>query len=54
LGAPHDKVSGIHMHCRLYDKINKGAKLYTLYAESQGRLDLGRLAAKNNTVADIK
>ena len=54
LGAPHEKLAGIHMHCRLGDKIIKGQKLYTLYGENQSRLDLGRLATKNNTIICIK
>jgi len=53
LGAPQEKLSGIHMHCRLRDRIKKGQKLFTLYAAKQDRLDLGILSAKNNLVVKV-
>lgn len=53
LGAPREKLAGIHMHCRIGDKLEQGAKLYTLYAQTENRLELGRLAAKHNTVVGI-
>jgi AMP phosphorylase len=53
LGAPREKLAGIHMHCRVGDKVAKGEKLYTLYAHNDGRLQLGLIAARNNEVARI-
>lgn len=53
LGAPREKLAGIHMHCQIGDKIFKGQKLYTLYAQTENRLKLGRLAAKHNRVVAI-
>lgn len=53
LGAPREKLAGIHLHCRLGDKVEKGQKLFTLYAENQSRLDLGLLAVKKDGVVNI-
>lgn len=53
LGAPQEKLAGLHLHCHLGDRVAKGQKLFTLYASSDGRLDLGILAAKNNEVVKI-
>ncbi len=54
LGAPREKLAGIHMHCRLGDRVAKGQKLYTLYAQNDSRLELGLIAARNNAVVKIK
>ncbi|MFA5076655.1 MAG: AMP phosphorylase [Patescibacteria group bacterium] len=40
LGAPREKCAGIHTHVNFGDKVKKGQKLYTLYAETQDRLNL--------------
>ncbi|HRY63648.1 MAG TPA: thymidine phosphorylase [Patescibacteria group bacterium] len=53
LGAPREKLAGIHMHCRVGDQVTKGQKLYTLYAQTDGRLQLGLIAARNKAVVRI-
>jgi AMP phosphorylase len=53
LGAPREKLAGIHMHVRLGSKVAKGEKLYTLYAQTESRLNLGLIAARNNQVVRI-
>lgn len=53
LGAPREKLAGIHMHCRVGDRVAKGEKLYTLYAQNDGRLQLGLIAARSNEVVKI-
>lgn len=53
LGAPREKLAGIHMHCQVGDKVMRGEKLYTLYAQTESRLNLGLIAAKNNEVVRI-
>ncbi|NMC51250.1 AMP phosphorylase [Candidatus Kuenenbacteria bacterium] len=53
LGAPREKLAGIHMHVRINDKVAKGQKLFTLYAENEGRLKLGLVAARKNQVVKI-
>jgi AMP phosphorylase len=39
-GAPADKGAGIYMHVDKGDKIKKGQKLFTIYAESERKLTL--------------
>jgi thymidine phosphorylase len=38
-GAPEYKVGGVDLHVRLGDKVNKGDKLFTIHADSQGMLN---------------
>ena len=45
LGAPADKLAGMHIHARFGQKIKKGDKLFTLYASNEDRLNLGKTAA---------
>lgn len=45
LGAPADKIAGIHLHVRFGQKVKKGDKLFTLYASNKDRLNLGKAAA---------
>ncbi len=54
LGAPREKIAGIHMHVRWGNKVKKGDKLFTLYAPSKERLQLGVAAARKNTAVFIK
>jgi AMP phosphorylase len=54
LGAPHEKIAGIHMHIDWGNKVKKGDKLFTLYAASKERLQLGLAAARKNNVVFIK
>ncbi len=38
-GAPRDKGAGIELHKKLYDKVEKGEKLLTIYAEKSSKID---------------
>lgn len=54
LGSPLDKLAGIHMHVRYGEKVKKGQKLFTLYASSDDRLQLGIISAEKNKIIEIK
>jgi AMP phosphorylase len=54
LGAPREKIAGIHMHVDWGNKVKKGDKLFTLYASSKDRLQIGIAAAQRNTAVYIK
>lgn len=41
LGCPADKMAGIYLHKHLHDKVKKGEKLLTLFAESEAILKAG-------------
>lgn len=41
-GAPHDRKAGIMLHVEKGDKIAKGGKVLTIYAESKRKLDAAR------------
>ncbi len=48
-GAPSDKGSGIYLNKNVEDNISENELLYTIYAESQFKLDLAvKLAQKDN------
>lgn len=53
LGAPREKLAGIHLHIRWNQSVQKGDKLYTLYAPSQSRLDLGLSANERAEIVSI-
>ncbi len=53
LGAPQEKLAGLHLHVRWGQKVKKGDKLFTLYAPSQARLDLGITAYERTEVISI-
>jgi len=38
-GCPVDKSSGIYLHCKLGNKLKKGDKILTIYAETKSRLN---------------
>jgi AMP phosphorylase len=46
-GAPLDKGAGIYLHKARGDKVKKGDKLFTIYAESETKLDFAIEAQKN-------
>ncbi len=54
LGCPVVKSAGIVIHVRLGDKVKKGDKLYTMYAESNDKLNFAVEQAKNFPVAEIE
>lgn len=53
LGAPREKLAGLHMHIRWGQAVKKGDKLFTLYAPSKNRLELGMTAHEKNRVVSI-
>jgi AMP phosphorylase len=54
LGAPNDKLAGMHLHVKLGDKVKKGDKLFTLYSSSKARRRLGAIAAGKLEIYTIK
>ncbi len=54
LGAPTDKIAGIHMHVHYRDKVRVKDKLFTLYAQSQDRINLALKALEKNSIVEIK
>ncbi len=54
LGAPREKLAGLHMHIRWGQAVKKGDKLFTLYAPSSSRLELGLTAHEKNQVVLIE
>ncbi|MFA6534335.1 MAG: thymidine phosphorylase [Patescibacteria group bacterium] len=54
LGAPHEKIAGMHFHIDYGEKVKKGDKLFTLYAKTEDRLNLGLKALENYQVVVIK
>ncbi|MBI5465861.1 MAG: thymidine phosphorylase [Candidatus Kerfeldbacteria bacterium] len=53
LGAPHEKIAGLHLHARWNQKVSRGDKLLTLYAPSKERLELGLKAQERTPVMTI-
>jgi len=53
LGAPQEKIAGLHLHVRWGQKVAKGDKLFTLYAPTKGRLELGLKAQEDRPVITI-
>jgi len=54
LGAPSDKIAGIHMHVHYQDKVRVKDKLFTFYAQSQDRIKLALKALEKNVIVEIK
>jgi len=54
LGAPHEKIAGMHFHVDHGNKVKKGQKLYTLYARSNDRINLALTALKRQRIVVIK
>jgi AMP phosphorylase len=46
LGAPSDKLAGIYLNKEHSNRIKKGERLYTLYAQNKERMDLAKNAIK--------
>lgn len=53
LGAPQEKLAGLHLHVRWGQPVRRGDKLFTLYAPSKPRLELGLTAYQNNPIMTI-
>jgi AMP phosphorylase len=54
LGAPHEKPAGIYINKMLGQKVRRGERLFTLYAENQDRIDLALEALKRKTIFKIE
>ena len=53
LGAPVYKQAGLYLHKRYRDKVHHGEVLFTLFAESEERMDLALHALKKVSVFEI-
>ncbi len=54
LGAPNEKIAGIHLHAYYKQKVKNHDKLFTLYAQSQDRINLALKSLEKNRVFIIK
>ncbi len=54
LGAPSEKLAGIHIHKRIGDRIKKGDPTYTFYAQSKERMVLAQKALSKLKIFTIK
>lgn len=54
LGAPHEKNAGIHFHVDIRDRVQKGDKLFTLYAPSPDRLQLALRALRYHRIVVVR
>lgn len=54
LGAPQEKLSGIHLHAKYGQKVKEGEKLFTIYSVSDDRITLARRALKKIKIFIIK
>ncbi|HLD35024.1 MAG TPA: thymidine phosphorylase, partial [Patescibacteria group bacterium] len=54
LGAPHEKPAGIYINKMLGQRVRKGERLFTLYAENQDRINLALEALKRKSIFKIR
>ena len=54
LGAPHEKLAGIYINKQIGQKVRKGERIFTLYAQNQDRIDIAIEALKNKKIFQIK
>lgn len=54
LGAPSEKLAGIHVHARFGQVLTKGVQLYTLYAPNRDRLELAKTAALKQDIFTLR
>ncbi|MFA6098090.1 MAG: AMP phosphorylase [Patescibacteria group bacterium] len=54
LGAPHEKLAGIYINKRIGQKVRKGERLFTLYAQNKDRIDMALAALRKKWIFDIK
>lgn len=54
LGAPHEKPAGLYINKRIGQKVRKGERMFTLYAQSKDRIKLALEALKKNRIFKIK
>jgi putative thymidine phosphorylase len=53
-GAPVDKGAGIYLYKHINDKVKRGEKLFTIYAESRRELEYAKEFAKQSKVFVVK
>jgi len=53
LGAPHEKIAGIHFHVSYGSRVKKGDKIFTLYASSKDRMNLAVKALEKIKILNI-
>ena len=53
-GAPHDKGAGIYLYKHVGDRVKRGEKLYTIFAESEHDLGYAKDVAKGARVFVVK
>jgi len=53
LGAPAEKMAGIYLNVEYGDTVKKGERMYTLYAQSQQRMELAKAALKKTKIFTI-
>lgn len=53
LGAPHEKPAGLYINKRIGQKVRKGERIFTLYAQSEDRIHLAAEALKRTQIIKI-
>jgi AMP phosphorylase len=53
LGAPHEKPAGLYINKRIGQKVRKGERIFTLYAQSEDRIRLAAEALKKTQIIKI-
>jgi len=53
-GAPHDKGAGIYLYKHVGDKVKRGEKLFTIYAEGMHELEYAKDVTKNSKVFVVR
>jgi len=53
LGAPVEKMAGIYLHKRIGQRVNKGDKLFTFYAQNKDRIALAKKAIEKIEIYSI-
>jgi AMP phosphorylase len=53
-GAPFDKGAGIYLHHHVGDKVKKGDKLFTIYAENKQKMSYAKDFLKQYDGVEIK
>ena len=53
-GAPHDKGAGIYLYKHVNDRIKRGERLFTIYAESKHEFEYAKDVAKSSKAFVIK
>ncbi|OIO47009.1 MAG: AMP phosphorylase [Parcubacteria group bacterium CG1_02_37_51] len=54
LGAPKEKLAGIYLNIEYGDKVKKGERMFTLYAQNEQRMALAKVALEKTEIFTIK